>query len=90
MDVVRERTFGPVVSVLTFSTEQETIALADSTDGGLAASVAATRARGVRPVHRNQDDLVLAGQGRAVIIAGRLSGKRRRTDGRAPPCRRYR
>lgn len=39
MSVAYEEIFGPVVSVLTFSTEEEAIALANSTEYGLAASV---------------------------------------------------
>lgn len=39
MPVAREEIFGPVVSVLTFTSEQEAIALANDTNYGLAASI---------------------------------------------------
>lgn len=39
MPIAREEIFGPVLSVLTFETEQEAIALANDSDYGLAASV---------------------------------------------------
>jgi gamma-glutamyl-gamma-aminobutyraldehyde dehydrogenase len=39
MAVAREEIFGPVVSVLTFKSEAEAIALANDTDYGLAGSV---------------------------------------------------
>ena len=39
MAVAREEIFGPVVSMMPFSTEEEAIALANDTDYGLAASV---------------------------------------------------
>ena len=39
MTIVREEIFGPVMSVLTFSDEDEVIARANNTDTGLAAGV---------------------------------------------------
>jgi 4-(gamma-glutamylamino)butanal dehydrogenase len=39
MPVARDEIFGPVVSVLTFGTERDAIALANGTDYGLAASI---------------------------------------------------
>jgi gamma-glutamyl-gamma-aminobutyraldehyde dehydrogenase len=39
MSVAREEIFGPVVSVLSFSSEEEAVQLANDTDYGLAASV---------------------------------------------------
>ncbi|MEI5098166.1 aldehyde dehydrogenase [Streptomyces sp. PmtG] len=39
MRLAREEIFGPVLSVLTFDTEQEAVALANDTDYGLAAAV---------------------------------------------------
>lgn len=39
MKIVKEEIFGPVLSVLTFKTEEEAIALANDTDYGLAGSV---------------------------------------------------
>lgn len=53
MRIVREEIFGPVMSVLTFETEEEVIARANGTDFGLAAGVF-TRdlARGHRMIAR--------------------------------------
>ena len=51
----REETFGPVVSLYTFETEEEAVALANDSDMGLNASVwTASEARGLRVARRLQ------------------------------------
>lgn len=55
MTIVREEIFGPVMSVLTFSDEEEVIRRANSTDTGLAAGVFTNNIRRAhRVIHRIQ------------------------------------
>ena len=42
MPVVREEVFGPVLSVLTYKTEEEAIAIANDTDYGLQAYISSS------------------------------------------------
>ena len=54
-DLAREEVFGPVLSVLPFSTDEEAVEIANSTDFGLAATV---HTRDVARVHRLASQLV--------------------------------
>lgn len=67
MEVAREETFGPVVSVYPFDTDDEAIELANSTDYGLNASVwARDSGRAIAVAKRLQSGIVNVNEGYAA------------------------
>lgn len=61
MDIYREESFGPTVSLLTFDTEDEAVKIANDTDYGLSASVFTTDlATGFRVAKRIESGYVLS------------------------------
>lgn len=64
MDIYREESFGPTVSLLTFDTEEEAIDIANDTEYGLSASVFTTDlATGFRVAKRIESGYVLSSFG---------------------------
>jgi aldehyde dehydrogenase (NAD+) len=76
VQVAREGIFGPVASVLSFSTEAEVVALADDTDYGLAAAGVWTEdaRRALRMVERPEAGTVWVDEYRTVSFRSPLGG----------------
>jgi len=83
MRIAREEVFGPVLSVLTFSTEEEAVAIANDCDFGLAAGVwTQDMGRALRMSEKLQAGTVWVNTYRAVSFTSPFGGYKRSGLGR--------